>query len=256
MVNIKKILRESSGISDIVRKWSKAVYGEIMGNIDEDVRVIIDGYDYPELFEGFGVDYFIIDYHPSITGYDHNKSGFDKDGNYIVLLYIQKSTVYGGTNYNLISVLNHELKHAYQDYMRISKGQPGVGGSGESLQLYTDDFISLLGNNTINNPIKNVLKDYYYTSKLESDAFIENVYDGNTEYEKIIRNILKKDYQNLINHSNIQRDWDYIVNNYNIPMLRKYETPQEFITKSGNILKSKSEKILKRINKMRYTHNK
>jgi hypothetical protein len=141
-----KDLNESAGISFPVRKWSDIIYNEIMSNPQEKTRLIIDGYDYPEAFEEFQVDYFVIDYHPTITGYGHDYSGYDDDGNYIVVFYIQPVLVQGGHKFNLKTALNHELKHAYQDYKRITKGYPSIDDTKESKTLYTGDFIAYLNN--------------------------------------------------------------------------------------------------------------
>jgi len=253
---IRKILRESAGISFPVRKWTNILYNEIKGNPQEDVRIIIDGYDYPEAFEEFQVDYFVLDYHPSITGYGHDHSGYDKDGNYVVLLYIQPTLVSGKHNFGLKTALNHELKHAYQDYKRITGGYPSIGKTKESKTLYTGDFIALLNDRNIKGPIKKVLKDYYYLTDLEKDAYLENVYDGNPEYEKAIRRIIKQDYGKIKNHPDLDSDWYMIKTVYDIPFLNKYSNPRDFITKSSEILKRKAEKVLKRINKMKYVHGK
>lgn len=253
---IKKILRESAGISFSVRKWSDILYKEIMDNPQESVRLIIDGYDYPEAFKEFEVDYFVIDYHPSITGYGHDHSGIDKDGNYVVLLYIQPTLVKGRHNFGLRTTLNHELKHAYQDYKRIKGGYPSVGKTKESKTLYTGDFIALLNDRTIRGPIKRVLKDYYYLTDLETDAYLENVYDDNGEYEKAIRRIISQDYGKIKNHPDLDSEWYMIKTTFDIPFLNKFTNPRDFISKSSDVLKRKAEKMLKRINKMKYVHGK
>jgi hypothetical protein len=253
---IKKILKESAGISFPVRKWSDIVYDEIMSNPQEKSRIIIDGYDYPEAFEEFQVDYFVIDYHPTITGYGHDYSGYDKDGNYVVLLYIQPTLVRGSHRYDLKTALNHELKHAYQDYKRITGGYPSIEHTKESKELYTGDFIHFLNNKSIGGPIKSVLKDYYYLSDLESTAYLENVYDLNPEYERIVRGVLQKNYDLLKNHPDLDADWYMVKQTYDIPYLKKFNKASEFIEKSDKILKNKAEKIIRKINKMKYIHGK
>ena len=106
-----KTLTEGAGISFEARKWGETIYNEIMNNPDEKKRLIIDGYDHPEAFDGFPIDYVVIDFYDRLTGYGQEHSGYDKDGNYVVLLYIQPKLLQGQGGYNLKSVLNHEMKH-------------------------------------------------------------------------------------------------------------------------------------------------
>lgn len=253
---IKKILKESAGISFPVRKWSQIIHNEIMSNLEEETRLIIDGYDYPQAFEEFKVDYFVIDYHPTITGYGQEYSGYDDDGNYVVVLYIQPMLLSGGHKFSLMTALNHELKHAYQDYKRITSGYPSINDSKESKTLYTRDFIRYLNDRNIRGPLKRVLKDYYYVTDLESTAYLENVYDKNPEYGKTIRRILKTDYSKIKNNPELDSDWYMVKTTYDIPFLNKFDNPRDFIDKSNTTLKRKAEKVLKKINKMKYVHGK
>ena len=128
-------------------------------------RLIIDGYDYPEAFDDFPIDYVVIDFYDKLTGYGQEHSGYDGDGNYVVLLYIQPTLVDGKTNYDLRSVLNHEFKHAWDDYNRLSKGKPSIDNTRESKELYNKDFIQLLSNKQIIGPIKDLLKYHFYLQK-------------------------------------------------------------------------------------------
>jgi hypothetical protein len=43
---------------------------------------------------------------------------------------------------------------------------------------------------------------------------------------------------------------------FNIPMLNKFSNPRDFIDKSDDILKRRAEKVIKKINKMKYVHGK
>ena len=248
---IKKILRESAGISFDVREWSDIVYNEIVKNQDTD-RIIIDGYDHYDTYEKFPIDYLVIDFYEQISGYDPDKSGYDDNGYYVVLLYIQPTIVKGLRNYDLKTTLNHELKHAYQDYKRLSKGHGNIDTTKESKEFYTPDFIGLLNSGNNNGPIKTILSYYYYLSNLERDAYLENVYDGNTEYEKQIRDILNKDFDQF-NTPSSHKNWDDITK-LDIPLLNKFKTPNDFITYSGGRLKSEANKVLKKINKLKYIH--
>jgi hypothetical protein len=250
------LLAESAGVSFEVREWSDIVYNEIMSSNNRD-RIIIDGYDHYDTYEKFGIDYVVIDFYDGITGYDPKKSGYDKDGYYVVLLYIQPQIVNGQTPYELKTVLNHELKHAYQDFKRQSKGHTNIDNTKESKEFYTDDFIGLLNSGHMKGPIKTILKYYYYLSNLERDAYLENVYDQNPEYERIIRSILNTDFNDFKSgpkSSQLVSNWEY-TSKLNIPLLKKFGTPEEFIDYSENRLKREAEKVIKKINKLKYIHN-
>ena len=165
-------LTEGAGISFEARKWGEIIYNEIMNNPDEKKRLIIDGYDYPEAFNGFPIDYVVIDFYDKLTGYGQEHSGYDKDGNYVVHLYVQPGLLQGQGVFNLKSTLNHEMKHAWEDYNRLSKGLPSIEHTKESQELYNKDFILMLSDQNIVGPIKEILKYYYYLSNLEKSAYL------------------------------------------------------------------------------------
>jgi hypothetical protein len=252
----KKPITEVAGISFESREWAKIINNEILKNPDEKERLIIDGYDYPEAFKSFPIDYVVIDFYDKLTGYGQEHSGYDKDGNYVVLLYIQPKVISGTGGFNLRTVLNHEMKHAWDDYNRISKGLPSIDKTKENRELYNKDFILMLSDKNITGPIKEILKYYYYLSELEKTAYLENVYDGNSKYEKIVRSILSKDFDEFKERFDLDVNWHLINTAYDIPFLKKFESPKEFIDKSSKDLKRKASETIKKINKMRYVHNK
>jgi hypothetical protein len=227
-----------------------------MKNPDEKTRVIIDGYDYPETFDKFPIDYVVVDYYDRLTGYDVERSGFDKDGNYVVLLYVQPQLVDGQREYTLKSALNHEMRHAWEDYNRVSRGRPNIDQSKESRDLYTKDFINLMADNKIMGPIKDVLKYYYYLSKLEVGPYLENLFDGNSAYEDMVREIATKDFDPLKERFDLELNWNKIITNYDIPFLKKFKTATDFIDYSANELRKRANKTIKKINKMKYVHGK
>lgn len=79
-------------------------------------KIEINGKDFPEAYKDFKVDKWVITSSGRIE-YDHWKSGYDKDGNYVVYLNMPMSSIGG-------SALVHEIKHAYDDWNRMSKGAP------------------------------------------------------------------------------------------------------------------------------------
>lgn len=252
----KKPINEVAGISFEARKWSEIIYDEIINNPNEEKRIIIDGYDYPEAFDGFPIDYVVIDFYDRLTGYGHQHSGYDKDGNYVVLLYIQPQLISGQGGYSLQSALNHEMKHAWEDYNRLSKGLPSIDNTKESKELYNKDFILMLSDQNIRGPIKEILKYYYYLSNLEKSAYIENVYDKNPAYENMVREISNKDFESFKDRFDLDVNWHLMNTAYNIPFLKKFKSPREFIDYSAKELRSRALKMIKKMNKMKYIHGK
>ena len=250
----KKTITEVAGISFESREWAKIINDEILKNPNEKRRLIIDGYDYPEAFKGFPIDYVVIDFYDKLTGYGQEHSGYDKDGNYVVLLYIQPKIVSGVGGYNLSTVLNHEMKHAWDDYNRLSKGQPSIDKNKENRDLYNKDFILMLSDKNVRGPIKELLKYYYYLSELEKTAYLENVYDGNLNYEKIIRDISSKDFEPFKDRFDLDINWHLMNTAYDIPFLKKFKSPIEFIDYSSEELRSRAIDMIKKINKMKYVH--
>ena len=252
----KKDLNETAGISTESREWANIIHDVIMSNPDEKERLIIDGYDYPEVFNSFPIDYVVVDFYDKLTGYGQEYSGYDEDGNYVVVLYIQPQLLSGVNQYSLKSALNHEMKHAWEDYNRRSKGLPSIDNTKESKELYNRDFILMLSDNNVRGPIKEILKYYYYLSKLERSAYLENVYDGNNSYEKVVREVASKDFEEFKDRFDLGVNWYLVNSNYNIPFLTKFKNPNDFIEYSAKDLRSKAVKILKKINKMKYIHGK
>ena len=252
----RKPINEVAGISFEARKWAEIIYNEIISNPEEKNRLIIDGYDYPEAFDGFPIDYIVIDYYDRLTGYGQEHSGYDKDGNYVVLLYIQPSLVRGQGGYSLQSALNHEMKHAWEDYNRLSKGLPSVEQTKESQEMYNRDYILMLSDQNIRGPIKEILKYYYYLSNLEKSAYLENVYDQNPAYERVVREIASKDFESFKDRFDLDVNWHLMNTAYDIPFLKKFRSPREFIDYSAEELRSRALKMIKKINKMKYIHGK
>ena len=137
----KELLKEAVGISFKVREWAKVIY-YLLGNLNEsETRLIIDGQDYPDLYEKFSVDYFVIDFNDWTNGYLDETSGYDKDGNYVA--HIMVLSKFRDHDY-MLTILNHELKHAYQDWERQRKGYPSISHTKESKELYTSDFVKVV----------------------------------------------------------------------------------------------------------------
>lgn len=252
----KKPINEVAGISFESREWSDIIYDEIMSNPEEKTRLTIDGYDYPEAFNSFPIDYVVIDYYDKITGYGQDYSGYDNDGNYIVHLYVQPKLVMGQGGYTLKSALNHEMRHAWEDYNRRSKGLPSIDDTKESKELYTKDFIRLMSDDKVVGPIKDILKYFYYLSKLETGPYMENVYDQNPAYESLVRDISTKDFESFKDRFDLELNWHLINTNYDIPFTKKFKSATDFIDYSSKELRKRANKVIKKINKVKYVHGK
>jgi len=258
MMNIKKtirgLLKESAGISFDVRAWADVIYNLLLE--DNSGRLIVEGSDYPELFENFSVDYFVIDYNTWVNGYLDKTSGYDADGNYVVHIMVLEQ--FRGNPY-MKTILNHELKHAYEDWQRIRKGYPSIAKTKESIDVYTDDFIKAVKDRVnIGEFFKGILKNYYLLSDLELNAFLENVYDKDkiNDYKKMISrlrdfNALRATYYEDPN--DLEKDWLVLVN-LDIPFLKKYKDYTQFLIASTKYFNKRSEEIIRKINKMEYVH--
>ena len=252
----KKPINEVAGISFESREWADIIYDEIMSNPEEKTRLTIDGYDYPEAFDKFPIDYVVIDYYDKITGYGQDYSGYDNDGNYIVHLYVQPKLVMGQGGYTLKSALNHEMRHAWEDYNRRSKGLPSIDDTKESKELYNKDFIHLMSDDKVVGPIKDILKYFYYLSKLETGPYMENVYDQNPAYESLVRDIATKDFESFKDRFDLELNWHLINTNYDIPFTKKFKSATDFIDYSSKELRKRTNKVIKKINKVKYVHGK
>jgi hypothetical protein len=252
----KHILNEAAGVSFYVRDWSKIVFNLLNELPNNENRLIVDGYDYPEEFKNFSFDYLVIDYNDWTNGYLDESSGYDKDGNYVV--HIMVLNKFRNHPY-MQTILNHELKHAYQDWQRISKGYKGVSDSKESKEIYTADFIKVVKDKiNVGRFFKDILIKYYLLTDLEFDAFMENVYDKDkiNDYKSMVKNVSNFDALKSIQYQDpdeLESNWVKL-QSLNLPFIKKYKTYIDFLKYSDDYFKTKSEKILKKINKLEYVH--
>lgn len=254
--NIKKVIKETAGISFEAREWADILY-YLLGNLNEnEPRLIVEGGDYPDQYEKFSVDYFVIDFNDYTNGYLDESSGYDKDGNYVV--HIMVLNRFRDHSY-MKTILNHELKHAYQDWQRQRKGHAGIGFSKESKEMYTDDFVKVVKDRINAGPFfKEILTYYYLLSDLELNAFMENVYDNDVinDYKKMISKLRNYDAFKVIYDKDIRdldKNWE-ILKSSNLPFLKKYKDYQSFLRYSNKYFKERSEEILRKINKIEYIH--
>lgn len=220
-------------------------------------KIEINGKDFPDAYEDFKVDKWVITNSGRIE-YDHWKSGYDKDGNYVVYLNMPMSSVGG-------SALVHEIKHAYDDWNRMSKGAPPIRAGWEIKNIYTPDFEKLvLGGGYKLSPMLNPIIRYYYLgSKLETPAYLENEYDNASmmgSYRETAKKMMNFKASNFLNKKGqpakgLQESWTKLITEYDIPFFRKFKNVVDFLKYTEKHFNKRGRNIMRRIDKMRYVHN-
>lgn len=215
--------------------------------------VIIYGKDYPEVYEKFGVDKWVIK-NSSRIEYDHRNSGYNDEGEYVV--YLNLPTYIG------LSAITHEVKHAYDDWNRISRKRSPIRDTWEARNIYTPDFEKLvLGQSNIDINLKTIVKLYYLVSKLETPAYLENEYDSPMTYRNMVSSALKFKASNFLNKNGqasekLKSSWLQLIGEYDIPFFRKFKNIEDFLHYTERYLNKRASDILKKINKMKYIHKK
>ena len=95
-------------------------------------------------------------------------------------------------------------------------------------------------------------------SDLELDAFMENVYDKDVfnDYRKMISNLRSFDIFKHVYYTDpsiLEKDWANLLK-MDIPFLKKYKNYNSFLKKSDEYFKKRTEKIIRKLNKMEYVH--
>jgi hypothetical protein len=219
-------------------------------------QIEIEGKDFPEAYENFKVDKWIIN-NSSRIEYDHWKSGYNKEGEYVVYLNMPIYSVSG-------SALIHEIKHAFDDWNRMSRGAKPIRDSWEIKNIYTPDFEKLVlgGSNSFGNELSNIIKSYYMGSKLETPAYLENEYDYPTHknYRKVAKKMMNFKASDYLGNANftkyLQRNWSGLIDKYNIPFFRKFKNVEDFLKYTEKHFNKRGRDILRRIDKMFYLHGK
>lgn len=247
---------ELSHVSDVVRQWSNHIY-KILKESDRNLKTVtIRGDVDPELYDVFSVDFFVIKIddkmHRYGGAYDENASGY-KNGKYYVYLIL------GSFMFDKF-VLNHELRHAYEDYKRRSKGRPGLGNSKEGVLLFSGDFSDLFLNSVDHRfaYFKEVLKGLYFTSKIEESAYSETVYDDLPIIGQI-KQLMNVDYVNywkkMYSQKEFERNWIDFKSEFNIPILNRFKDYESFLIWSNMTIKNRGNRILKKFLKINYLKN-
>jgi hypothetical protein len=253
---MKKKLTEAAGVSFEVREWANIVYHLLDGLPDSEPRLLVDGQEWPEQFEKFSVDWFVIDFNDWTNGYLDQTSGYDADGNYVVHVMVLNQFRH---HPYMKTILNHEFKHAYQDWQRRRKGYEGIFATKEVKNIYTEDFIKVVKDRIKVGPFfKEIFKKYYLLTDLEMNAFMENVYDRDqiNDYKKMISQLTNYDALKATYYENpdkLEKDWQLLIT-LDLPFIKKYKSYTDFLTKSTDYFRKRSQEILKRIEKLERVH--
>lgn len=228
-------------LADVIIDRVKDFYSD--DNLDKTLIVRVSEID--DIYSEFGVDELVINL-GDLNEYLHNKSGFDdKESKYISYITLNKNKIYLG------SVL-HELKHIYIDWCIFNNGGKPIKDSKEVKELYTTGFEALLTKDKGKIPkLMILLRCFYYTTKLEIPAFLENHYfDSNYFYKKHIKSMLGFNF-NKLKTKECEKEFN-IIKSYNIPRINKFNTYDKFLSYCNKFFKIRGEYILRKINNIDY----
>ena len=220
-------------------------------------KIEINGKDFPDAYEDFKVDKWVITNSGRIE-YDHWKSGYNEAGEYVVYLNMPMSSIGG-------SALVHEIKHAYDDWNRMSKGAPPIRAGWEIKNIYTPDFEKLVlgGSFKLSPMLHPIIRYYYLGSKLETPAYLENEYDNASmmgSYRDTAKKMMNFKASNFLDKrgnpaKGLQESWTELITNYDIPFFRKFKNVVDFLNYTQKHFNKRGRDIMKRIDKMRYVHD-
>lgn len=251
---VEEIINELQGISFSARIWQPILDNAIRSSKDNQ-NMTIEGKSHSKEYNMFPIDFihFVVDKrYGEGAGYDEEKSGYDQDNMYHVYFVF-------GPKANSSSI-NHELKHAYEDFQRMSKGYNPMKLSKETRTLFGKGFESFMLEGDLDDyqPISTLIKGLYYTSKVERSAFSDTVYDNPYKNNVI-------DYiSHLMHYANesfllkkykpgyLEKQWKIIKKKYNILILNKFNKAQDFIKWACNEIQYKGTKTLKKLRKVQY----
>jgi len=218
-------------------------------------KIEINGQDFPQAYKNFSVDKWVITSSNRIE-YDHWRSGYDESGQYVVYLNMPMSSIGG-------SALVHEIKHAYDDWNRMSKGGKPIRAGWEIKNIYTPDFEKLVlgGSFKLSAMLHPIIRYYYLGSKLESPAYLENEYDSNAgTYRDTAKKMMNFKASNFLDKKGnpakgLQESWTELIKEYDTPFFRKFKNVVDFLRYTERHFNKRGRDIMKRIDKMRYVHD-
>lgn len=257
-MGIKNIVHEVAGISENSRAWVDVVYDRIEqhltnpsndheGNTMGDF-LIVHGKQYPEQYKKFPIDRLEILYVASGGSYDPMDSGYMWDGRYRVVIRVSLKK----------GIIAHELKHAYEDYLRISKKYGQIHTSKDNFAS-SGKFHSAVSprRSGLGDSFRYMLWAFYYLSKPEQNAYMDNFYEDDEAalgMEKMLNGIIQFDFDRLY-YEITDSEWD-VFKKSNTPFLSKFKSKHEFVEYAKKVLPHKAKKYKKKVNKMKYIHGK
>jgi hypothetical protein len=239
----KNLITEVAGISDNSRAFTNIIYNHLRpngGGLNWDDVVHIKGEDYPDAYEKFPIKNIIVQLTRDINKYDEEKSSLSH-----IYLFISGKLSEG----KMKSVINHELKHAYEDFMMKLKGG-SLSNTTEVKKLFTNDFYEKLKTGP-RTAIWNIFYLFYILSKVEQSAFLENIYDNENIFDSHLPIFINGFLQKPINIDD--KEWETLKKK-DIPILKKFKTKEEFGTFAKKEIEKRWEKFRRKINKMGYLH--
>jgi len=217
-------------------------------------EITVLGQKYPEQYKKFSVDKWVFK-NSSRIEYDHWHSGYDEAGNYVVYFNVPISNLSE-------AAFIHEIKHAYDDWNRMSRGGKPIRDSWEIKNIYTPDFEKLvLGGSTQYPQLGPLIRYFYLGSKLETPAYLENEYDAAfTDYEGVARKMKNFDIKNYFDKEGrpargLEEEFESI-KKLNIPAFKKYKNVTDFLNWVKKYFNERGEDIYRRVVKMKYVHGK
>lgn len=250
-------INELHGISFDARVWTPVIKSRLrlantyIKNGKEVPDLTIIGREYPKEYKSFPIDQLKAVVNPEyINGaaYDEQNSGYDQNRNYVVHM------VFGP--YADDSAVNHELRHAYEDFMRNSKGSKSIKQTKEATLLFTGDFEKLMmTSGKPYEPYHSLFRGLYFTSKIERSAYSDTVYDDNMPVIKIIDDIIKKsNIEDIlkINPKMLEINWNRFKSSFKIPILDKFNDYMSFLRWVTDEIQYKGKISLKKLRKVQF----
>jgi len=217
-------------------------------------EIIVMGEKYPEEYKEFSVDKWVMKSSNRIE-YDHWHSGYDEEGKYVVYLNIPIASMSKGA-------FIHEIKHAYDDWNRMSHGGKPIRDSWEIKNIYTPDFEKLvLGGSSRYPQLGSLIRNFYLGSSLETPAYLENEYDGaGVGYQEIGRKLKNFKIDSYFNKQGepakgLEEEFEEM-KKLDIPLFKKFNNVTDFLNWVKKYFNKRGEDIFKRVIKMKYVHGK
>lgn len=242
-------LTEVQGISYNARAWSYVIKREITKNNRRGGDIKITCKEHPEAYKLFPVDEIRIELTNDVVGASYNEtdSGYYFGSDYILFFKFSK---YGTP----IDVINHELKHAYEDYMRKSKKLKPLSNTKEG-QYMTGGFYELMTDKSplIFYSFKPIFNGLYYTSKIERSAYAEQATTQRTDIIETLNKIMDTNYLRYYTYMDQpEKLWVRFKEYMKSPMLEKFKTCKDFFIWADKVIKRNGEKTLKKLRKIKY----